>query len=251
MSDISLLSKRKFVVTNDITVHIPTIREIRGNDDEPSKQADYWSVVNMFAATSCDIMIELDEQGIDFTKWSDFNTFLMMFNGVSKDTLHEMSPLLFDNVDLSTFVIKENANKTHLLLADTNSETTIDELVYMRLSTIFCTINNMKKNHRKMGNEVMRKYAIERAKAHRQNAKRAKQEAESYFDKQIVAMVNNRDFKYDFETVNNLTIYDFNVSLKQLTKNKAVDNLYRGIYAGTIKYTAEYNNKLNWLDYES
>ena len=251
MSDISLLSKRKFIVTNDITVHIPTLREIRGNDDEMSRQADYWSIVNMFAATACDIMIELDEQGIDFTKWSDFNTFLMMFNGIDKKLLHDMSPLMFDDIDLSNFVIKENSNKSALLLVDEQKNVVIDELVYMRLSTIFCTINNMKKNHRKMGNEVMRKYAIERAKAHRQNAKRVKQEAESYFDKQIIAMVNNRDFKYNFETVNNLTIYDFNVSLKQLTKNRAVDNLYRGIYAGTIKYTAEYNNKLNWLDYES
>ena len=237
-------------MTNDITVHIPTLREIRGDDDEYSKQTDYWGVVNMFAATACDIMIELDEQGIDFTKWSDFNTFLMMFNGINKEVLHNISPLLFENVDLSTYEIQENEKKTALFLKDTQSEATIDELIYLRLSTIFCTINNLKKNHRKMGNETMKKYALERARAHRQNAKRLKQESVSYFDKQIIAMVNNRDFKYNFETINNLTIYDFNVSLKQLTKNKSVDNLYRGIYAGTIKYTAEYNDKLNWLDYE-
>ena len=164
--------------------------------------------------------------------------------------LHEICPLLFENINLSTFEIKENEKKTALILADTQSNCVIDELVYLRLSTIFCTVNNLTKNHRKMGNQMMKEYAIERAKAHRKNAKRLKQEAISHFDKQIIAMVNNHDFKYDFETINNLTIYDFNVSLKQLTKNKSVDNLYRGIYAGTIKYTAEYNDKLNWLDYE-
>ena len=102
-----------------------------------------------------------------------------------------------------------------------------------------------------MANETMRKYAIERAKAHRKNARRLKQEATSSFDKQIIALVNNRDFKYNFETINDLTIYDFNVCLKQLIKNKSVDNLYRGLYAGTLKYTAEHNKQLNWLDYES
>lgn len=250
MSDISLLNKTRFIVTNDITVHIPTLREIRGSDSEVSKQSDYWTVSSLFSATACDIMIELDKMGIDFTKWSDFNTFLMLFNGADKAMLKEVSPLLFENVDLSSYEVRENSNHSALILADTQSDATIDEMVYLRLSTIFCTINGVKKNHRKMGNETMKKYAIERAKAHRKNAKRRKQEVTNAFDKQIIAMVNNRDFKYDFETVNNLTIYDFNVSLRQLTKNKSVDNLYRGIYAGTIKYTAEFNNKLNWLDYE-
>ena len=251
MSDISLLNKRKLQVSTEITVHIPTLGEIRGDAESENSHTDYLSLVNMFSATACDIMIELDEQGIDFTKWSDYNTFLMMFNTCKKETLEKFSWLLFDDINLSTFQIVENEKTKRLTLADTASNAEIDEMVYMRLSTIFCTINGIKKNHRKMGNETMKQYAIERAKAHRKNAKRLQQENESVFDKQIIALVNNHDFKYDFETINRLTIYDFNVSLKQLIKNQSVNNLYRGIYAGTIKYSADQNRKLNWLDYET
>ena len=64
-------------------------------------------------------------------------------------------------------------------------------------------------------------------------------------------MVNNANFKYDYSSVNSLTLYDFNVSQKQIIKKYYVDNTYRGIYAGTIKIENRDNNKLNWLDYES
>ena len=103
MSDVSLLDKHKFVVNNQITVHIPTIKEIRG--DSPilfgtdKDEADFYSLVNLFSATSSDIMVELDEMGIDFTTWSDFTTFLMLFGGTSKDVMREKSHLLFENIN--------------------------------------------------------------------------------------------------------------------------------------------------------
>ena len=87
MSDVSLLDKHKFVVNNQITVHIPTIKEIRG--DSPilfgtdKDEADFYSLVNLFSATSSDIMVELDEMGIDFTTWSDFTQKIFELSNVS------------------------------------------------------------------------------------------------------------------------------------------------------------------------
>ena len=63
MSDVSLLNKTKFVVNDQITVHIPTLREIEGESPDllgtDKDEADVYSIVNLFSATSSDIMVEL------------------------------------------------------------------------------------------------------------------------------------------------------------------------------------------------
>lgn len=256
MSDISLLHKRKFVVNDKITVHIPTIGEIKGTSVIDSgtdvDEAGYYSLISLFSSTSTDIMLELDSQGIDFTKWSDFQTFLMLFNNTPKDQLYQKSPLLFDNINLGDFELSVNMENELPILYDSKHDVIIDELIYMRLSTIFCTINCTKKRHRKMGNDTAKEYAIEREKAHREHRKRKKQTMySSQLDKQIIALVNNANFKYNFDEVNDLTIYDFLVSLKQVVKKYQIDNLNTGIYMGTVKVTEnDRNTKLNWLDYE-
>ena len=255
MGDISLLNKHSFIVNDKITVHIPTLREIRGNTAQivtaDSDEAKYFSLVNMFSATPCDIMLELDRQGIDFTKWTDYKTFLMMFQGISQETLKEKSFLLFDNINLADFQVSINMENRLPILYDQQHDIIIDEMLYMQISAIICGINFIEKNHRKMGNETMKKYALEREEAHRKNRQAKRRPYSSRYDKQIIALVNNANFKYDFETVNDLTVYDFAVSVRQIAKKDQADHLYTGMYMGTVKLNAnERSTKLNWLDYE-
>ena len=251
MSDVSLLDKHKFVVNNQITVHIPTIKEIRG--DSPilfgtdKDEADFYSLVNLFSATSSDIMVELDEMGIDFTTWSDFTTFLMLFGGTSKDVMREKSHLLFENINLADFEVSINQVNELPILYDAEHDIIIDELIYMQLSTIFCTMHSIQKQDRKPGDKTARDYIIERQK--KKAARRKNKPYFSRFDKQIVALVNNNNFKYDYETVQDLTVYNFMCSLKQIVKKYQVDNLYHGVYSGTVN-AKNLGNKLNWLDYE-
>ena len=208
-------------------------------------------LLNMFLATSCDIMSELDEQGIDFTKWSDWNTFLTMFATMNKDIMREYSYLILQDHNLADFELMPDATGEHVILKNPDG-VVINEMLYMQISNTLSVISGIKKNRRKLGNETMKQYAIERARAHkRNNAKRIKSAIEMTFDKEIIALVNNANFKYDYTTVNGLTIYDFNVSRKQIVKKYHVDNTYRGMYAGTIKVESKDSNKLNWLDYET
>lgn len=252
MAEISLLNRRSFKINNDISVYIPTVGELREivSDTEGTVYPIYLLMVNLFLATSCDIMVELDEQGIDFTKWSDYSTFLTMLNIMNKDMLREYSHLLITGCNLADFRMTPSPDGQHVLLQNQDG-VTINEAVYMQMSSTYSAITCIKKNRRKMGNETMKQYAVERAKAHRRNnAKRIKRSIESVFDKEIIALVNNANFKYDFRTVNDLTLYDFNVSRKQIVKKYNIDNTYTGIYAGTVKIEHNDNNKLNWLDYD-
>lgn len=251
MSDISLLNKTKFMVNNQITVHIPTLKEIRGDSPRlygtDEDEADFYSVISLFTSTSSDIMLELDKAGLDFTTISDFQTFLLLFNGIPKDILTKESPLLFDNIDLANFESRISEVNNLPILYDSRNGITIDELIYMQLSTIFCTIHSIEKKHRKPGDQTAKNYILERQRT--KAKRRKKQRYQSRLDKQIIALVNNSNFKYDFETVEDLTIYNFMCSLKQIVKKYQVDNLNSGIYAGTVNAKG-LGDKLNWLDYE-
>lgn len=250
-NDVSLLNKHKFIVTNQIIVHIPTIREIRGNsieiDGSDKDEAGYYTLINLFSATSSNIMVELEESGIDFTKWSDYKTFLMLFQGVPKDILKDKSHLLFENINLADFEVSINTENDMPIIYDREHDIIIDELGYMRLSTIFCTMNFIEKEHRKPADRTAREYIIERQKV--KDERRKNKIYGSRFDKQIIALVNNCNFQYNFETVEDMTIYNFMVSLKQIIKKYQVDNLNIGTYMGTVKIKNA-GNKLNWLDYE-
>ena len=256
-NDISLLNKTKYVVNDKITVHIPYIKEIRGEsffeNGTDTDEADYYSLINLFAVTSTDLMLELDEKGIDFTTVSDYTTFLMMLGSTPKELLRAKSHLLFENINLADFEISIDQENVQPVLYDSEHDICIDELTYMQLSIIFCTINMMHKNVRKMGNETMRKYALEREERHRKNRRKSKGYV-SRLDKNIIALVNDCNFKYDFKTVNDLTIYDFNVSLQQLTKKYQVKNMNMGMYMGTVSLKGMSDEAkakmLNWLDYE-
>lgn len=251
MNDISLLNKGKLIVNNEITVHIPTIREIKGTSPEmlgtDEDEAEFYSLVNLFVSTSSDIMVELDELGIDFTTWDDYKTFMMLFSSMPKDILKKKSPLMFENINLADFELSVNEVNGLPILHDKKHDVIIDELIYMQLSAIFCNIYGIEKKRRKPGDNTAKNYIIERQKA---KAKRRKKQAyTSHFDKQIIALANNCNFKYDYESVSDLTVYNFICALKQIVKKYQVDNLNIGVYAGTIKAKG-LGDKLDWLNYE-
>lgn len=47
-------------------------------------------------------------------------------------------------------------------------------------------------------------------------------------------MVNNKDFKYNFETVMDISYVEFILSVKQILQNIHVANIDLGVYTGNI-----------------
>ena len=57
---------------------------------------------------------------------------------------------------------------------------------------------------------------------------------EPYLEKLVVALVNRPEFKYNYEQVEDLTIYQFNKSFEQIQHKIVFDNTMVGVYAGTV-----------------
>lgn len=231
----SILYKRTVKINDKIYIYIPTVGEIIDNEN------DYYSVVTILTAMPIDLLVLLDQVGIDFTEINEYELFLLMFESLrSTDT-----SLVFGDLDFLKFEIAVNQQNGNIVLHDRENNITIDRAIYNKIAGVLRKIHHFEKNHRKPANEEAKKYMLERAKkkAHR-NARR---EQTSQLEPLITAMVNTKEFKYDYEGVRGLSIYQFNESVRQIVKKVDYDNLMHGVYAGTINTKELSQDDLNWL----
>ena len=78
MSTLNLLYQHSYAVNKNIRVMIPSIGEILENEDQ------YYTMVSMLTAVPYDMMVQLDDAGIDFTRINEYDLFLLLFESLKK-----------------------------------------------------------------------------------------------------------------------------------------------------------------------
>ena len=234
----SLLYERFCPITDKIRIVIPTVGEVIDHED------DYYSMVSILTAMPIDYMVQLDDVGVDFTTINDYDLFIMLFNGLrDKDT-----SLIFDDLDLSRFEIGIHRESGMPVLYNEQDDIVIDRVVYTKIANTLRKIHHLEKNNKKPGNKEARDFLLERA---RTKAKRRKKRGgESQLEQLITAMVNTEQFKYGYEGTRELSIYQFNQSVRQIQKKVDYDNKMRGVYAGTVDPNKLSPDELNWLTHK-
>lgn len=231
---INLLYRRDYPVGGGINVRIPTVGEIL-NDEE-----GYYGLVSSITAMPIDMCVQLDDAGIDFTTINEYELFLMMFEGYKgMDTEN-----VFPGLDLSGFRIAKNDQNGQYVMVDSVNDIVIDRAVYDKTATLLRKIHGYEKDNRTAGNDDGKKYFIERQ---RKKQKKRSRNRESQLEPLIVAMVNTEQFKYDYDSVLGLSIYQFNESVRQIIKKVDYGNRMFGVYSGTISAKDIKKDDLNWL----
>lgn len=235
MATLNLLYQNEYAVNDKIKVVIPTVGQVLDNEDE------YFSMVTAFTAMPIDLMVQLDDMKIDFEQITDYDLFIILFNGLRLQN----TSLILKDIDFSKFILDIDEEKQELFLIDPENNIKIDRSVYLQVSAVLRKIHNIKKNMRKPGNKDARDYMLKRA---REKMKRAKnRKTESQTESLIVALVNAPEFKYDYQSVRDLTIYQFNKSLYQIVNRVDYNNRMVGIYTGNINPKDMSQDDLNWL----
>lgn len=238
MATINLLYKREYPINDAIKIVIPTVGEIL------EQEANYYNIISSITATPYDMMVQLDDIGIDFAEISDYELFLLLFSSLK----HQDVSLVFQGLKLSRFETAVNSQNNMMVLRDPESGTVIDRGIYEQICQAIRTIHHLNRNNRKPANGAAKEYMIQRA---RKKMKRKRDGIEtSQLEDLIVALVNTEQFHYGFEGVKDLTIYQFNESVQQVIKKIDFDNKMRGIYAGTISAKDLNQNDLNWLTHK-
>lgn len=241
MAIFNMLYSDRIDIIDKVSVAIPTVGEILDNENE------YYTYLSMLTAMPIDYMVMLDELGLDFSKVSEYELFLILFPYIQDEYVKGTvgSRLLFRDLDISKFRIAQCEDTESFALVDTTNDIIIDRTVQAKIASAFRKIHGIKKDIRKPANVEARDYMLEVARRKIKRSKMTKEQ--SQLEMSIVALVNSSEFKYDFKTVRDLTIYQFNESLRQVIKRVDYDKYMYGVYSGTISTKDMSKDDLNWL----
>lgn len=238
MATRSLLYERELRINDNMSVVIPTVAEVLRDEDE------YYKRVSLLTATPYDMMVQLDDAGVDFETIDDYGLFLRTYLTIGQGD----TSLLFRGFDLSCFVPRVNPANDLIVLYDPNTGIMIDKGVHAKLCDAVRKIHHLKRNHRTPGDASAKRYLLERQR--KKLSRRSACESDSQMENLIVAMVNTEQFSYDFEGVRNMTIYQFNESVQQVVKKINFDNRMHGIYSGTVSAKDLSETDLNWMKHD-
>jgi len=220
----SLLFADTIDITEKLRIRIPTVGEIL--EDEQA----YYTIISALTATPYQYMVLLADNGLDYTEITDYDLFTMLFPSLCRLDLS----VIFGDLNTSDYrVCYDPSNAARILYSPINGiDYKIDEFVYTQLSDLLRRSNNIEKNNARPGNEEAKRYLLE--KERRRLKRNAYKPYEPHLEKQITALVNRPEFKYNYEEVMNLSIYTFQQSFKQVQTSITFDNTMIGVYAGTI-----------------
>ena len=239
MEVLNLLYKDRVSINKKINIVIPKVGDIIPQQD------NYYDLVSLITAMPIDLMIFLEDLGIDFTTITPYEMFLRVVFPIlyNKDT-----SLIFGDLDLSVFEYRINEDNGDIVLLDTIHDIKIDKEIYNNIATVLRKIHHYEKSRQKPANEEAKKYLLERAREKMMRNRRRKQD--SQLESLIVAMVNTEQYKYDFEGTRELSIYQFNESVRQIINKVDYDNKMYGVYSGTVDVKSLSQDDLNWLKHK-
>lgn len=241
MGGSSLLNKTSIQITDQLEIRIPTVGEVL------SKENEYYSLVSIMTSTPYQYMVQLDDIGIDYTKITDFEMFQIFFPLYAKGD----TSIIFGDLDLSDINIYHDHSSNLDVLYSPSTEIKIDEFVYVTMAKAMRRVNLLKYERKRPKGEHTKKYLLEKERRHLKNLEimnRNKEFKQSYLERLIVSLVNNKNFKYNYETVCQLSIYNFYQSFQQIQHEINFNNVTHGIYAGTIDATKLQDRScLSWI----
>lgn len=238
MATRNLLYKRSYEINDFVKIVIPTVGEILDCEDE------YYGLVALLTAMPIDMMVQLDDAGIDFTTINEYELFLLLFRSLKeRDT-----SMIFGDLSLKDFQTAVNQQNGGIVLMNEKTGAVIDRTIYGQIANALRVIHHLEKNKRKPANGEAREYMLKRA---RDKMRRRKNRITgSQLEDLIVAMVNTEQYHYGFEGTRELSIYQFNESVRQVIKKIDYDNKMRGVYAGTVSAKDLSQDDLNWLSHK-
>lgn len=231
MSD---LYSRKIDICKGITVHVPTIAEILADDES------YYSLVYRFIATPYDMMVQLADMKIDINEVNDFDLFCFMFPHLQQTD----TSLILEGINFADFHFAFNEQTQKVILRDDVHDLTIDRPIHYQIAQALRKIVDIPRTNKRPGNAEALQYLVERE---RKRMKRNKQTTVSPLDNYIIALVNTAEFSYTYETVKELTLYQFNMSLKQIAHLYNYEHTMHGYYSGTIKLEDIPTKERSWI----
>ena len=237
----NLLKVNEYKVNDKISVHVPTVDEIFDFGDQK-----YYSTVQTLVATPFDLMVELDDIGIDYESITDYQLFVLMMESIAIN--EDDTTIFFGNLNLKNFQEAVKTKNGEKVLWDKNNDIVIDQMIALEICNAIRKIHFWEAPVGRAGNAEAKRYLIERKRKTKQGL--AKKPYKSFLESMIISLVNTEEFPYNYETVMGLSVYKLNASWRQIQKKKHWDQTMNGVYFGTVDKDKIDWEKISWLSPE-
>lgn len=219
---------------------MPTVREIVDSDYL------YLGLASALAATPYDFMVQLDDVGLDWNEVSQYELFLMVLSGMITDDTVETS-MLFGSLDIHGFRQAKNPSG-EIVFYHKDLDIEINEAVSAKIIYTLRKINNIASKNKLAGNDEARQYLLKRARKKQAREMRRRKDGDiNQLESLIVAFVNTHQSSYTFETVLDMSIYQFHLSIMQVVKKTNYDNIMIGHYTGNLNANELSQSLTDWL----
>ena len=202
-----------YKVNDYITLHQPSIQEIIDFGEHRT-----YSSIMPFTGNPTSYRLQLWDMGIDWNKISDFELFIMLVQGMKK----ESTSLIFGDFDFSIlqpFIkVDENGNQS-IVLAERpdNPQYEIDEFLYLHIREYIRDMFDQHPKVEKAKGKLTKEMIIDEERMNLAIAQKKKDKvSRSFLLPLISAMVNHPGFKYKKNELREIKIVEFMDSVKRL-----------------------------------
>lgn len=235
---LKILRGKPIVISDLLTIYQPTLAQI-----EEAGEQTFINSLWLMCSSAWDMPSAFDDMGIDFMSVSDWEFFIRIVSGFTIDN----TKLVFGDLDFSKLrpmkykKVDSEENEAEIVL--TNIEPiTVNRKIYQPTQYLFTEqlyhkmipyvreMIGFSHKGRKAANRATAKILI--MDDRKQRSKQKNDSYESMFHNGIISLVNTEEFSYTYETVFNLTIYQFTKSLIQVQGKKQACAMLQGSMSG-------------------
>ena len=131
-NNFSLIGRKEYQLTDKLTIHIPLISELRSSFDD---EMEYFKLVSNFIKTPCDVMVELDDIGIDYTQVKEYELFILSMMSLLNNK-NEISSKHFKIIFPYSYINNFNLTlkNNYYVIFDNDNNVLININIYMSLA---------------------------------------------------------------------------------------------------------------------
>lgn len=228
---LSLIGRKQYRYNDHIVINIPTLKQIRGQNEKEEEL--FWSEVNLFTQTPSDLISELDSMGVDFEELTDYDLFVLFFLIRKHSDMPNNKSLIFDGINIWKLLMINVETETKPIFVNKKNEVILNETIFNDISNVISLITgHPKTKKKKFGNGFAKKKRIEQDYKTKEKLRNKTNKQNNVLDGIILRLVCNANFPYNFETIQDVTIYDLIHSLKQIEKDIQVTDLMQSRLVG-------------------
>lgn len=236
VDELKMYFNEPFYINDKIAIYIPTIGDIVEFGEK-----QYYGMVHTLTCIPSDMKSQLFDMNIDYETISDFELFIMLTRGLTKDDTR----LILGDLDLSKFNVFTNQENGEFVLYDIETDTTIDKLIYMKMVEYIRKVHNIKPKVEKAANKTTKKILIQ---LDRDRIKKAQKEPyKSQLKELISAMMRYPGFKYKKNELKECGLYEFMDTVQGSQIYVSTTALLSGMYSGMVDTSKINKKEFNWM----